>query len=104
MAKIIWTDKASGWMEKIYNYIAADKPLAADRLIEEIYQKAELLREFPEMGYRLPPYRRKNIRVLLYGHYRILYEIEQNGDINILSVLHGALDLKKHFFPTLSKK
>lgn len=98
MAKIIWTHKASDWLEKIYQYVAKDKPLAARKLIEEIYQKAELLQEFPEMGYRLSTYRKKNIRVLLYGHYRILYEIEQDGDINILSVLHGALDLKKHFF------
>lgn len=98
MAKIIWTAKASDWMEKIYHYVVADKPLAAGKLIEEIYQKAKLLHEFPEMGQRLPAYRKKNIRVLLYGHYRILYEIESNGDINILSVLHGALDLKKHFF------
>ena len=99
MAKIIWTDKASGWMKRIFHYIADDKPFAAQKLIDEVYQKAESLREFPEMGYRLPSYRKKNIRTLLYGHYRILYEIEQNGDINILSVLHGALDLKKHFFP-----
>lgn len=97
MAKIIWTDKASSWMEKIHHYVAIDKPHAAQRLIEEVYQKAELLKELPEMGYRLSSYRKKNIRVLLYGHYRIIYEIEKNRDINILGVLHGALDLKKHF-------
>ena len=99
MAKIRWTAKASGWLEKIYHFIAMDKPLAAQKLIEEIYRRSALLREFPELGYRLPPFRKKNIRVLLYGHYRILYEIETDGDINILGVLHSALDLKKHLKP-----
>lgn len=96
MAKIIWTEKASQWMDRIYHYIAADKPSAALILIESIYKKVSLLTELPELGYRLPTYKKMDIRVLLYGHYRILYQIEKNGDINVLGVFHGALDLKKH--------
>lgn len=96
MAKIIWTNKASQWMGKIYHYIASDKPLAAQKLMESIYEKVTLLTELPELGYRLPTYKKMDIRVLLYGHYRILYQIEKNGDINVLGVFHGALDLKRH--------
>lgn len=55
-----------------------------------------LLTELPELGYRLPTYKKMDIRVLLYGHYRIIYQVEKNRDINILGVFHVALDLKKH--------
>lgn len=83
-------------MERIYRYIAADKPSAAQKLMESIYEKVTLLTELPELGYRLLTYKKMDIRVLLYGHYRILYQIEKNGNIHVLGVFHGALDLKKH--------
>ncbi len=38
----------------------------------------------------------RNVRILLYGHYRITYLITANGDIEILGVFHGALDLGRY--------
>jgi plasmid stabilization system protein ParE len=34
--------------------------------------------------------------VLLYGHYRIAYLVKASGDIDILGVFHGALDIEKY--------
>jgi plasmid stabilization system protein ParE len=48
------------------------------------------------MGQRHPHRSGRNIRVLLYGHYRIVYEHGAAGDIRVLGVFHGALDLKRH--------
>ena len=38
----------------------------------------------------------KDIRILLYGHYRIAYLIRDDTTIHILGVLHGALDIDGH--------
>lgn len=44
------------------------------------------------MGHKYKRNPERNIRILLYGHYRIAYLIKPNGDIDILGVFHGSLD------------
>lgn len=57
-------------------------------------EHAELLLTFPEVGY---PYgARANVRVLLFGHYRIAYLIKPNHDIDILGVFHGAMEIERY--------
>lgn len=56
MGKIKWTHKGRVWLKKVHDYIAHDKPVAAQQLVEEIYKKVEVLHEFPEIGYRLRDY------------------------------------------------
>jgi toxin ParE1/3/4 len=51
MAEINWTAEAERWMRDIYGYIAEDKPDAAENVVSGIYVKAQLLRDFPELGY-----------------------------------------------------
>lgn len=95
MAEINWTAEAEEWMRDIYDYIAQDKPAAAANVIFGIYQKAQLLRDFPEIGYM---YRKEfdgDIRIFLYGHYRIAYLIKSQDKIDILGVFHGALNIER---------
>ena len=94
--KVNWTNEASAWVEKIYHSVMADKPEAAERLVEEIYHKTDVLEDFPEIGYRLLDYPHRHVRVLLYGHYRIVYVIKKNDRIDVLGVFHGALDFKRY--------
>ena len=35
----------------------------------------------------------RNVRILLYKHYRIAYLIKEDGDVDVLGVFHGALGL-----------
>lgn len=76
--------------------MALDKPLVAERLVREIYHTAELLADFPEIGYSLSDPQFEGLRVLLYGRYRIVYRLLKNKDVNIIGVYHGSLDLHKH--------
>ena len=95
MASINWTAEAQRWLKDIYDYIAADSTEAATRTITGIHAKAETLLAFPEIGHR---YRAdSDIRILLYGHYRIAYLIKSNQDVDILGVFHGALDIERYF-------
>ncbi len=96
MGKVRWTKEAEDWLFEIHNYIAQDNPAAAFRTVQKIYEKAEILEEFPEIGYLYRGQSRLPVRILLYGHYRIAYLIKPASEIDILGVFHGALDLDRY--------
>lgn len=95
MAEIAWTLEAQRWLDDIFEYIAADNPQAAARTVRGIYERAQDLRRFPQLGSRYAASQR-HVRVLLYGHYRIAYLIKDDGNIDILGVFHGALDIARY--------
>ncbi|MBI2866658.1 MAG: type II toxin-antitoxin system RelE/ParE family toxin [Chloroflexi bacterium] len=96
MAEIRWTEEADRWLRDIYAYIAADNPGAAKKVVAGIYDRVQVLRQFPELGYLYRPEADGQIRILVYGHYRIAYLIENVGQIDILGVFHGALDIERY--------
>ena len=96
MAEIRWTREAELWLKDIYEYIATDNPVAAAKVISGIYERAITLINHPEIGYRYEPIQGRNIRVLLYGHYRITYLIKEPGDIDILGVFHGSMEIQRY--------
>lgn len=94
--KLRWTAEAVSWLEKIYHHVTIDKPEAAKKIVNEIYRRVEILNQFPQSGYLLPNHSDLEIRVLLYGHYRIAYWIKSDRSIDILGVFHGAMDIQKY--------
>ena len=84
MADINWTRESEIWLRDIYNYIASDDPDAAARTLTRIYDSYELETS-------------REVRILLYEHYRITYVIKADGNIDILGVFHGALDIDHYF-------
>ena len=96
MAKIRWTAEAESWLKDIFDYIAEDNTVAAIDTVEGIYERTQVLLIHPEIGARYEMITDRNIRVLLYGHYRIAYLIKTNKDIDILGVFHGALDINRY--------
>ena len=97
MAEINWTRESEVWLKDIYDYIAEDNPDAAAETILAIYNKAQLLRNHPRLGYRYETEQSREIRILLYEHYRITYVMKPDGNIDILGVFHGALDIHRYF-------
>lgn len=97
MAQIRWTEEAAAWLEDIYKYIAQDSAEAAANVVAGIYQKAQVLADFPAIGHLYREVPQGQIRVLLYGHYRIAYMVEATGDtVVILGVFHGSLDIGQY--------
>lgn len=94
MVTLTWTDEAQRRLRDIFDYIAADNPLAAARTVDGIYERTQILSTFPEIGHRYFASTR-NVRILLYGHYRIAYLIKADDQIVILGVFHGALDIER---------
>lgn len=97
MVKINWTNEAKYWLKYIYEYIALDNPKAAKKVVNGIYERVGLLKTFPEMGYQFEHFYEKNIRIVMYGHYRIAYLIKKDDIIDILAILHGKMDINKYF-------
>ncbi len=95
MAEITWTAEAQRWLEDIYEYIAADNSQAAVQTVYGIYERTQVLVNFPEIGYRYWASNR-HVRILLYGHYRIAYLIKEDRKIDILGVFHGSLDISRY--------
>jgi plasmid stabilization system protein ParE len=96
MAEIRWTEEAQTWLRDIFDYIADDNPSAAGNVVEGIYERAQVLREFPHIGYRYEFVHDREVRILLYGHYRIAYHLRSEDEIDILGVFHGALDIGRY--------
>lgn len=96
MAAIKWTHESEIWLRDIYNYIAADNPEAAAQTIIRIYEKTQLLKEHPRLGHRYALEKSREVRILLFEHYRITYVIKPSGDIDVIGVFHGALDIDRY--------
>lgn len=95
MGRISWTLEAQRWLEDIFEYISTENPDAASQTVLGIYARAQVLKDHPEIGHRYLASGR-HVRILLYGHYRIAYLVQDNGDIDILGVFHGALDIGRY--------
>lgn len=95
MAEITWTSESLRWLEDIFEYIAADNPSAAAGTIQGIYERAQVLAQYPEIGHRYL-HSSRNVRIILYGHFRIAYLVKDDGNVDILGVFHGSLDIAKY--------
>jgi toxin ParE1/3/4 len=86
--KIVWSPLAIDRASEIAEYIAQDKPSAAEKWINTIFSKVEQLKSSPKIGRVVPEIRNDQFRELIYGNYRIVYRIEKT-QISILTIRHG---------------
>jgi toxin ParE1/3/4 len=78
---------------EIINYIAADRPSAADALATKIEKNLNLLSKNPQLG-RIPNEEeliRLGYRYLVVQNYLIFYAVEEQI-IYVHRILHGARD------------
>ncbi len=86
--RIIWAPLAVDRASEIADYIAQDKPSAAEKWIDTVFSKVEQLKSSPESGRIVPEINDNQFRELIYGNYRIIYRIETK-QISIITVRHG---------------
>ena len=80
---------------EIWSYLFVDNEEAADRIIDEITEKYDLLREFPYTGRRRTELG-VGYRSLVVGNYVIFYRVSDTT-LEISRVLHGARDMVRLF-------
>jgi toxin ParE1/3/4 len=95
MGNLNWTAESVRRLSDIFEYIEAESPQAAQKVVSGIYQRVQVLLAHPEIGHSYQSSTR-NVRILMYGHYRIAYLVKPGEDIDILGVFHGSLDISRY--------
>ena len=84
-----WTHTAIEHLLAIYEHIAQDTPLYAQRMIDRLTRRSEQIAAFPRSGRMVPEYEAPDLREVIERPYRIIYRIKTD-QIDILAVVHGA--------------
>lgn len=79
--RIVWSPLALQRVEEIAVFIAADKPDAAVRWVDDLFAAVERLGDFPESGRTVPEVGSRRIRELIFGAYRVIYSVRNQVDI-----------------------
>ncbi|MEX3816572.1 type II toxin-antitoxin system RelE/ParE family toxin [Paraburkholderia sp. BR13439] len=89
-----WRAKAREKRHRIFDYIAADNPVAALELDDEIERKTDVLPEHPEL-YRAG--RVRGTREMVLGpNYILVYRVlKQAGIIEIVQIVGARQDYQK---------
>jgi toxin ParE1/3/4 len=86
--KIVWSPLAVDRASEIAQYIAQDKPSAAEKWVATVFSKVDQLLSSPEIGRAVPEIGNERFREFIYGNYRIIYRLETH-QISILTIRHG---------------
>lgn len=95
MVKINWTPLSLADLRDIFDYISEDSNRYAQITVNKIYLRVSSLRKQPYSGRIVPEINERNIRELIDGNYRIVHEIINDYQIDILRIFHSARKLKR---------
>ena len=73
---------------EIAQYIAADRPEAAERWIDDLLRIVDGLARSPRRGRIVPEVGRSEVREVLHGSYRVIYRLDPKR-VAILTVRHA---------------
>ena len=75
-------------LDEIWEFIGADNPDAADRVIAEIVAAVDALVPFPGQGHRRPDLTSRSLRFILVHEYLIAYAPDEKP-LWVVAVMHG---------------
>lgn len=90
--EIILTDRFLGRVEEFSDYIALDDIPAAMMWAQEVFDRCKQLRSHPESGRIVPEFVRPEIRELIHGNYRLIYEVKPK-QIDMLTIWHTSQEI-----------
>lgn len=88
MARIIWTEPALQDFDAIADYISLDKPAAASRFVQRVFERIEQLASQPKSGSVPAELEGTPYRQLVIPPVRIFYHT-QNEIVYIVYVMRG---------------
>ncbi len=83
-----WSKTAMDDLRRIYNYISEDSVIYAKKVVEEIINKSDYLKAYPDIGRAIPELNNPRIRELIVYSYRMVYQVESE-DVEILTLVHS---------------
>lgn len=94
--RVVWSDRALERVETIALYIALDSVDAAARWTVALFDAVEQLVTFPESGKAGRDVETPGVREMVWGAYRVFYEV--GAHVEILTVRHGRQRLDEDEF------
>lgn len=85
--EVIFTDRFLTRIEECTDYIALDDIPTAIKWPEGVFKHCEQLSAQPESGRVVPEFNRDEIKELIHGNYRLVYELKSNR-IDMLTIWH----------------
>ena len=82
--KVSWSPLALEKLGHAADFIALDNPNAAEKWVNDLFDKTDLLTNQPEMGRIVQELQKANLRELIFGNYRVIYMI--STEIRILTI------------------
>jgi toxin ParE1/3/4 len=79
---------AHGDLDEIWDYVAADNPDAADRIVTEIRDAIRAVVRFPHSGHRRPDLTSPPLRFLIVREYLIAYAPDEKP-VWVVAIMHG---------------
>lgn len=94
MAKVVWAERAIDDVTDIAEYREKYSAQLTSSIVSKIFKKVEILKKFPLSGRVVPEINNNQIRELIDGNYRIIYEYNIiDNRIEILMVHHSSRPL-----------
>jgi toxin ParE1/3/4 len=88
VARIIWTESALQDLDQIADYISLDKPTAAIRFVQRVFDQVEQLASHPKSGSIPNDLNGTPYRQLVIPPVRIFYR-EQDDTVFIIYIMRG---------------
>ena len=96
MGEVRWTEEAARRLREIHDYLVERNPQAASRTVRGLFELVESLDRFPERGFVHRTRSGHKVRIVLYGHFRVVYRIGSGGNVSVIGIFHGAMDLPRY--------
>jgi toxin ParE1/3/4 len=85
---LVWSPLALDRLSEIAEYIAQERPTAAEDWVDRIFGAVERLRDFPLSGRVVAEVGREEIREVIDGDFRIIYRVEPK-QLSVLTIRHA---------------
>ncbi len=94
---VVFTRRALRDLDLIFEFIAADSPVYAQRQVERLISRSSQISQFPQSGRRVPECDLPDVREVIEGNYRIIYRHNPGKKrCEVLTIFHAARLLDSH--------
>ncbi len=100
--KLRWSDRAREDLKEIGRFIARDNRDSARKWVSRLRRRATKAAAIPEAGRMVPEFAKPDLREVLLGNYRIVYQVT-GKTVTILTVFEGHRLLRLTELPRVNE-
>ena len=95
MVQIEWSEEAEEDLDDILFYLSKSSSQYANSFFDRVHEAIEYIKQFPQIGRKIPESKNPSDRELIIQKYRLIYRfIEEDDKILIMMIIHGSRLLK----------